>query len=399
MNQICLWYITVVTSLISLQTLWRIYAERQRFHKEDLNDSDSAFAWRLVIFLILPLFKLIDLRTMMVLCQNLGGSITNWHYGLIWYQATPVSLPSQTMLIPVLFSGELTVLLLTILLLPALFFRPHPFLSMLIGYTAAFIPAVYLLVEPLLNLSGLSVSAWQLSMSFGSRSQLGPLITIHICLALVYVLLLRSNWLILWFSGLTRPLSSEKLKKALTANESRNNAKTGCQLAILYERAGLRSKAVWHLKQIKKACPDSLYTSFAEAFIAYRKRDYKLSKESFLRASDYPHVDGELKASLLAAAGCCAFAEGKATAALNLSERALEFDDHSLIARMVKVDVFLCQGNREQASHELLMSMRLGLSQELEDKIPLDAEKTFRYISVFEERRAAKEAIYAVSKN
>lgn len=399
MNQICLWYITVVTSLISLQTLWRIYTERQRFYKEDLNDSDSAFAWRLVIFLILPLFKLIDLRTVMVLCQNLGGYIANLHYGLIWYQATPLDLPSPAMFIPVLFSGEVTVLLLTILLLPALFFRPHPFLSMLIGYTAAFIPAIYLFLEPILCVYGLNGSRWQLALAFGLKSQLPALIAVHIFLGIIYVLLLRSNWLILWFSGLTRPLSSEKLKKVLAANEFQNNPKIGCQLAILYERAGLRSKSTWHLKQIKKACPQSLYTIFAEAFIAYRKREYKLSKHSFLRAGDYGSVDGELKASLLAAAACCAFAEGRPTEALNLSERALEFDDHSLIARMVKVDVFLTQGKRDQASHELFLAMRLGLSQELEDKIPLDAEKTFRYISIFEERRAAKEAIYAVSKN
>jgi hypothetical protein len=399
MNQIYLWYITVVTGLVSLHTLWQIYGERQRFSKEDLNDSDSTFAWRIVLFLALPLFKLIDLRTVMVLCQNLGAYVTNWYYGLIWYQATPVGLPSQEMIIPVLFSGETTVLLLTILLLPSLFFRPHPFLAMLIGYITAFIPALYLFIEPLLSLSGISCSRWQLAFAHGAPSQLLPLVIVHICLASVYVLLLRSNWIILWFSGLTRPLSSEKLKKVLAVNECRDNPKNGCQLTILYERAGLRNKALWHLKQIKKASPDSLYTMFAEAYVAYRKRDYKLSRSSFLRASDYLNVDGELKGALLAAAGCCAFAEGKAIDALNLSERALEFDDHSLIARMVKVDVFLAQGKRQQASNELFVAMRLGLSQELEDNIPLDAEKAFRYISLFEERRAAKEAIYALSNN
>jgi hypothetical protein len=399
MNQIYLWYITVLTSLVSVQTLWQIYAERQRFSKEDLNDGDSALVWRLVIFLALPVLKLIDLRTVMVLCQNLGGYIANWHYGLIWYQAIPVGLPSQEMFIPVLFSGEMTVLLLTILLLPSLFFRPHPFLAMLVGYIAAFIPALYLFVEPLLSLAGVNNSRWQLAFAHGSRSQFLPLIVFHICLAIIYVLLLRSNWLILWFSGLTRSLSCEKLKKILSANQCRDNPKTGCLLTVLYERAGLRNKAVWHLKQLKKASPDSLYTIFAEAYIAYRKRDYKLSRSSFLRASDYLNVDGELKGAFLAAAACSAFAEGKAIDALNLSERTLEFDDHSLIARMVKVDVFLAQGRRQQASHELFVAMRLGLSQELEDNIPLDAEKAFQKISLFEERRAAKEAIYALSNN
>jgi hypothetical protein len=399
MNQICLWCITAVTAIISLHTLWLVYCQRQRFFKDNLNDSDSAFVWRLVIFLVFPLLKLFDLRTVTMLCQNLGGHMVNGNYGLFWYQGTPMGLPSQATLIPVLFSGEVAVSVLTILLLPSLLFRPHPFLAMLVGYIAAFVPALYLFIEPALYICGLSNSSWQQAIEHGDQSQIAPLIAIHLTLAFLYIALLKSDWLNLWFSGLIKPISSEKLKKVLASNECRDNAKIGCYLSILFEQAGLRKKALKQLRQIKDACPDSLYTIFAEAFIAYRKRDYKSARSFFVRASDYLNVDGQLKGSLLAAAACCAFAEGKRIDALNLSERSLEFDDYSLIARMVKVDVFLAQGKQKQASNELYLAMKLGLSHEIEDKIPLDVEKVFKLISHAEEKRAAREAIYALSSN
>jgi tetratricopeptide (TPR) repeat protein len=398
MNQICLWCIAAVTGFVSLNTIWRVYAERARFLKEDLNDSDSAFAWRLVIFVIFPLLTLIDLRTTAVCSQLLGGYIKHWSYGLLWYQAVPAGLPSGEFLIPVLFAGTVATTVLTILLLPALFFRPHPFVAMLIGYTAVFVPALNFLVDPLFSLAGMGSSRWQQAMFQGQPAQLLPLYAVHLLLACLYLYLVRSQWIRLWFSGLTRPSASEKLKRLLAANESLDNPKTACHLALLYEHAGLRRQAMHHLQLMKKECPESLYTVFAEAYVYYRKREYKKARRSFLFASDYPTVDGELKGSLLAAAACSAFAEGDIIGALNLSERSLEFDHYSLVARMVKVDVFLRQGKREQAGGELLSAMRMGLTEELEDKIPLDVERIFRSISLTEERRAAKEAIYAVSK-
>lgn len=398
MNQICLWCIAAVTGLVSLNTIWRVYAERARFLKEDLNDSDSAFAWRLVIFVVFPLLTLIDLRTTAVCCQLFGGYIKDWSYGLLWYQALPAGLPSSDFLIPVLFAGTVATSLLTILLLPALFFRPHPFVAMLIGYTAVFVPALNFLVDPLFSLAGMGSCRWQLAIANSPPAQLVPLYTVHFLFAALYLYAVRSQWVRLWFSGLTRPNASEKLKRLLAGNESLDNPKTACHLALLYEHAGLRRQAMHHLQRMKKECPESLYTVFAEAYVFYRKRDYKKARRSFLFASDYPTVDGELKASLLAAGACAAFAEGDTIGALNLCERALEFDHYSLVARMVKVDVFLRQGKREQAGNELLSAMRMGLTEELEDKIPLDVERIFRSISLTEERRAAKEAIYAVSK-
>jgi tetratricopeptide (TPR) repeat protein len=399
MNQICLWCIAAFTGVVSLNTLWRLYAERARFLKEDLNDSDSAFAWRIVIFVIFPLLNLIDLRTTAVCCQLFGGYVKQWNYGLLWYQSILGGLPAPEYLIPVLFAGTIATTVLTVLLLPALFFRPHPFVAMLIGYTAVFVPALNFLVDPLFSLAGMGSSRWQQAVAYGQPAQLLPLYAVHFVFALLYIYILRSQWVRLWFSGLTRPTASEKLKRLLAANESLDNPKTACHLALLYEHAGLRRQAMHHLQLMKKECPDSLYTAFAEAYVYYRKRDYKRARRSFLFASDYPTVDGDLKAALLAASACSAFAEGDIIGALNLSERALEFDHYSLVARMVKVDVFLRQGKREQAGGELLLAMRMGLTEELEDKIPLDVERIFRSISLTEERRAAKEAIYAVIKS
>jgi hypothetical protein len=398
MNQICLWSIAAITSIVSLNTIWRVYAERDRFLKEDLNDADSAFAWRLVVFVVFPLLNLIDLRSTTTCCQLLGGYIKHWSYGLIWYQALPVGLTSTNNLIAVAFSGMVAETVLTLLLLPALFFRPHPFLAMLIGYTVVFVPALNFIVDPLLSLVGLGSSRWQLACTYGSSMQLAPLYAVHFLLGFLYLCLVRSQWIRFWFSSLTRPNASERLKKLLAGNESLDNPKTACQLALLFEHAGLRRNAMRHLQLMKRECPESLYAVFAESYICYRKREYKKARRSFLFASDYPSVDGELKASLLAAAGCSAFAEGDIIGALNLSERALEFDHYSLVARMVKVDVFLRQGKRDQAGAELLVAMRMGLTEELEDKIPLDVDRVFRCISLSEERRAAKEAIYAVSK-
>ena len=398
MNQICLWCIAAATSVVTLHTIWRLYTEPNRFVKEDLNDADSAFAWRLVIFVVFPLLTLIDLRSTTICCQILGGYIDKWSYGLLWYQALPCGLPSPEYFVPVIFSGMVVSTLLTLLLIPSLFFRPHPFFAMLIGYTAVFIPALNFIVDPLLSLVGLASSRWAWALSYGVPWQIMPLYALHFAMGLMYLCIIRNDGMRLWFAGLTRPNVCERLKKLLAANESLDNPKTACRLVLLYEHTGLRPKAIEHLKQIKKECPESLYTIFAESYMYYRKREYKKAGRSFLFASDYPSVEGELKASLLAAAACSAFAEGDITEALNLSARSLEFDHCSLVARMVKVDVFLKQGKRDQANRELLVAMQLGLTEEIENKIPLDSEKVFKHISISEERRAAKEAIYAVSR-
>jgi tetratricopeptide (TPR) repeat protein len=186
---------------------------------------------------------------------------------------------------------------------------------------------------------------------------------------------------------LSRPDASQALKDALAViKRSPASPRVSCHLALLYDRAGLRRQANKQLRIAKSKYGNSLYTAFLEALLAYRKRDYRNSRKLFVQASDHPSMDGELKASFLAAAGCAAFACGDIIEALNLSERALEFDHASLVARMVKVDVFLRQGRREQAGQEILTAMHLGLTLELDNKVPLDTEHIFRLIILMEEK-------------
>jgi hypothetical protein len=87
-----------------------------------------------------------------------------------------------------------------------------------------------------------------------------------------------------------------------------------------------------------------------------------------------------LRATFLSAAACAAYAQGDIHGSINLSDRALEFDSDSIVARMVKVDAYLRLGKREQAGEEVLAALRLGSDFELECKVPLDAELTLRQI-------------------
>ena len=47
---------------------------------------------------------------------------------------------------------------------------------------------------------------------------------------------------------------------------------------------------------------------------------------------------------------------------------------------MVKVDVYLAQGKKEQAAQEIFVAMHLGLEFDLKDKIPIDSEKALIYL-------------------
>ncbi len=122
MDKFCFAIVTAITAFISLDTVRRLYADRHRFAKEDLNDYDLAFIWRIVIFLIYPLLNLMALWASVIACQYAGGYIKNMSYGLLWYQVIPDELASRAYLIPTLFAGELTQTLLVLILLLALFF-------------------------------------------------------------------------------------------------------------------------------------------------------------------------------------------------------------------------------------------------------------------------------------
>jgi tetratricopeptide (TPR) repeat protein len=376
MNEVYLWIVTAITAAVALSTVARLWTDRERLRREDLHDEDRAFAWRIVIFLVFPLMTLVDLRSTLVACQWLGGYVKDWSYGLFWYYAVPQGLPSPEVQLFVLFAGALVQIALAVCLLPALLFRPHPFLATIIGYTVSFIFGLNLIVDPLLSLFGMGGSRWQLINASTNLEQKLMLFGLFGSLGLIFVGVMRSQRTRLWFAELSRPAASEDLRDALMQWKSDpENPHYGCKVGILYERTGLRRQAKTRLKRMRDIYPRSIYTHFLEAVLSYRRRNYKTARRAFLTASDFPHIDTSLKAALLAASGCSAFAEGDMEGALNLSERALEFDDSSLVARMVKVDVFLRTDRKDQAGEEILAALRRGLDLDIEDKIPLDTDK------------------------
>lgn len=392
MNDIYLWCVTGMAGLLALNTLVRLWNERERLGREDLTDDDRSFAWRIVCFLVFPLLNFIDLRSTIVSCEWLGGFVRDWSYGLFWYHAVPQGLHSPELTLLVNFAGSAAQIVLALCLLPALLFRPHPFLSTVIGYSVAFTFGLNLIADPLLSLAGLSGPRWQIAYSSGTFEDRMILLAAHsLCIA-GYVAFMLSQRVRLWFSGLSRPHASDDLKKALSEwNSLPESPRLTCRVGLLYHRAGLRRRALRHLRKMQANYPDMLYTVFLEAILSYKRRNYRLARRAFLYASEFPGVDGQLKASLLAASACSAFAEGDPTGALNLSERALEFDDACLVARMVKVDVFLRQGKKEQAGEEILFAMRRGLTLDLENKVPLDIERSFEAITRVEERATLKQ--------
>ncbi|MBI4534013.1 MAG: hypothetical protein HY711_08690 [Candidatus Melainabacteria bacterium] len=388
MNNIYMWCVTAMTVLVAINALWRLLGERERLCKENLSDKDRAFVWRIVLFLVFPLLTLLDLRTTIVATEWFGGYCRNWSYGLMWYQAIPEGLSSAKLLIPVLFAGWIAQLLFAVCLLPALLFRPHPFLSTLIGYTIVFVCGLNLIVEPIIASVGLGGPRWQLAQIAGPPGEQLLLCLTIIAGAFVYLYLLENQNIRLWFCGLSRPQVATKLNGVLLELTSgRYSASLSCQAALLYDKAGLGRHASQELKRLRCTKPGSIYSYFLEGVLAYKHRNYKSARIAFLRSSEFPEVDGKLKAGLLAAGACSAFADGDATSALNLSERALEFDDDCLVARMVKVDVFLKQGKKDEAGEEILLAMRRGLELDIEDKIPLDSDEAMVAIATLEENR------------
>ncbi len=395
-NAAYLWIVTAVTFVVAVNTVWKVWAERARLFTDELTDADRALAWRVVFFLGFPLITLLDLRSTVVACNLAGGFVKSWHYGFLWYQVTPAAVPEH-LLIPVLLAGPIASTIWALLLIPPLFFRPHPFLACVLGYASAFILALNLIVQPILALIGLEGKQWeQIAATCGQ--QLLWIALAYTIAAFVFLILIRNARLRLWFSELTRPVASQNLREALSSLHGRpDNAQLSCRIGLLYDKAGLRRQASAQLKAAKQKYPNSIYTLFLDSLIAYRRRDYQTARHLFIITSDVHGVDGELKASLLAAAACAAFASDDVIGALNLCERALEFDYNCLISRMVKVDVFLRQGKREQAGEEILYAMRLGLALELENKVPLDIEHAFKAISSLAEREPVERMLQTSS--
>lgn len=386
MNELYLWLITAVVTIVGLNTVGRLWSERERLWRDDLQEEDRAFAWRVVIFLIFPLLTLVDLRATMVASQWLGGYIKSWSYGLFWYTAVPAGLPSENLFAPVLFAGAAVQFILALSLVPALFFRPHPFLATIIGYTISFILALNVVIEPIISAVGLGGSRWNLFMQTATTTEKIWIFGAYTVLALVYFLALSNRNVRMWFVDLSRPQISEKLRDAAQlARREPNNPYLVARVSVLFLRAGMTGEAHKHAKRLRFLVPDSLYVPFVHGLLAYYKHDFKAARKFFVEASDSATIDTSSKGILLAAAACAAFAEGDNHNALNLSERALEFEESSVVARMVKVDVFLRSGHKEQAGEEILSAIRRGLDLNLDNKLPLDTDKVLNRIKTLEQ--------------
>lgn len=377
MNEIYLWIVTAVVAAVAASTISRFWTDGGRLWRDELHDEDRLFGWRIVLFLIYPALVALDLRFTQAAAQFFGGSIASWNYGLFWYSAVPQGIGSNENLMLVLFAGALVQLLLALSLLPALFFRPHPFLSSIIGYTVVTIFGANLVAEPVLSLMGFGGSRWQLAMSLAEPSEKTYIVGACAVLASLFAYFMTRESTRLWFCDLSRPVVAEQLRDALMQEIIDPGSSYICaRLAILYQRAGLHGQSKRYMKRLQSSAPRSIYSVFCGAVVNYRERKYKAAREGFLLASDLIQQDTMLKGSLLAASACSAFAQTDMQGALNLCERALEFDDASLVARMVKVDVFLRTGRKEQAGEEIMSAIRRGLDLDLDSQVPVDVDRT-----------------------
>jgi hypothetical protein len=394
MNDVYLWIVTAVTGAVALNTVFRLWTDRDRLWQDDLRDEDRLFAWRIVLFLIYPILNLIDLRTTMIAAQAFGGYISNWTYGLFWYTATPSGIGATDQLLLVLFAGVIVQLLLGVMLLPALFFRPHPFLAIIIGYTLVADFVMNLFVDPALSCLNMGSSRWHIATSIAGTQEKTAIFATYSILALAFALVMVSRRTRVWFAQLSRPVVAEQISDAqLQVKVDPENAAANARLSLLYERAGLHRHAKKHWKRLHDLYPRSIYSAFVQAMLAYRQRKYEIARQQFLFASDCPNVDPPLKGALLAASACSAFAAGDMEGALNLSERALEFDDGSVVARMVKVDVFLRTGKKQQAGEEIISALRRGFDLDLERKVPVDADFVLTRISRIQSRERARRPV------
>lgn len=389
MSQICTNIFSAIIVALAVSTLFELWKHRHELSSDELSEDVRLLIWKVGMFLVFPLLTWLDLKATIVATEHLGGFVKDWTYGLVWFNAVPQGLPHADFLMPALFAGVAAQFLLALCLIPALFFRPHPFLATLISYTVAIICASNLMIDPALGLFGMGSSRWQLAYSSLPKDTLMIIISMYSCMCALFVLAVKSKTLRIWFAEITNPVLAEQLRIAmLEAQSDRKNQFQSCRLAILLERAGMRRHASREFSHLKEIAPGSLFVLFLDGFMQYRRRNYRKAKQSFEQASNYPFLTESLRSTFLSAAACSAFAQGETHESLNLCERALEFDDAALVARMVKVDAFLRLGKKEQAGEEVLSALKQGLDFEIEDKVPLDADLTLKLIFRFQRQQA-----------
>ncbi|HEY9713525.1 MAG TPA: hypothetical protein V6C72_08640, partial [Chroococcales cyanobacterium] len=191
-NDLYLLAVTGIAALVSISTVYKLFKDHARLTSEDLGDEDRAFAWRVVIFLIFPLVTFLDLRATTVVTELLGGYMKESSYGWMWYHAIPAGLTNNQALVMAL-SGEVVTTTFALLLIPALFFRPHPFLATVIGYASVFILALNFIGDPILSLAGIGNMRWEVVRIAGSAEQLQALVIAHVVAAAVLLIALKNN--------------------------------------------------------------------------------------------------------------------------------------------------------------------------------------------------------------
>lgn len=392
MNSILLWCLTGLSALMAVNAVFKLLSEHWRFKKENLTQEDTSFVWQVIFFIVFPFLTLLNLKATMVACQNLGGFVSNWAWGLIWYQATPQGLTSIKDLLTVLFAGPALEILLALCILPALLFRPHPFLAALVAYTSAFIIGLNLIVDPLMSLVGMGNSCWKLLyLSLPYPTNIYAL-AIHVALALGFIALVRSSIIATIFTGLIKPQTQEALKEAQDQYDNNpDDMESAVRLGLLLQSAGLNGRVRALTKDLNKRYNNSLYVEFLQAMLHYNYRNYALAQKLFMQCADNGTSQETLRAIFFAAAACCASADGDTQKTLYLCERALEFDECCLTARVLKIDYFLTKGKKDQVDEEIEQADRRGINLEDTVAIPLDVEYTLGEITYALAKSQAKQ--------
>src|SRR5579883_3008141 len=247
-------YTNIVTALlvaIAATTIIEIWRQRNNLFRDELDDDVRALAWRVVIFLVFPFIVWVDLRATILATEHLGGWVKDWNYGFLWFSAVPYSLPSADLLLPALFAGVVVQLVLALCMVPALFFRPHPFIAGIITNTISLILASNLIIDPVIALVGAGNTRWQVAYESAPKDSLMIIIAIYACCSALFLLAVRSKTIRIWFADLTSPVLAEQLRIAMSEAESdRRNQFQSCRLGILLERAGLRANAARELSHL-----------------------------------------------------------------------------------------------------------------------------------------------------
>ncbi|MBX9687868.1 MAG: hypothetical protein K2X27_14275 [Candidatus Obscuribacterales bacterium] len=381
--------LSAVVLAIAAGTIVELWKQRHGLLSDEVGEEFRSLSWRVVIFLIFPFVVWMDLRASILATEFLGGWVKDWHYGLLWFSAIPRSLPSADLLLPALFAGVLVQFLLALCLVPSLFFRPHPFLASVITQTISLILASNLILDPLLGVAGAGSSRWQIAYASAPRDGLLLILALYLCASLLFLFAAKSKTIRIWLAELTSPALAEQLRIAISeAKFDRNNQYQCCRLAILFDKAGMKSNAAKELQHLSKIAEGSIYLPFLEGLLSYKKRHYKKSRRAFEAAASFRDLNETLRATFFSAAACAAYADEDTEGSLNLCDRALEFDDKSLVARMVKVDAYLRLGKKEEAGEEVLAAIQRGLDCDVEDKIPMDPELTLRQIFRYQKSEA-----------